>query len=188
MICACAPAPVRMTATEASELLARFASGSEGAEVCTPEGRALLRGAVRAYGAEMAMAGVSWPMIPAMGADANRLTSLDVSVTVAFTAGFVEASDFYGPARALVSHLTFAHWPQVRSMRRGAHVACAEVVQLQQAAAHVVLESERYRDLSTHARNNDDRLRRQARRLERAQEQMNDRAAAVEARLREAQT
>ncbi len=41
---ACAPQPVRMPAAEASELLARFAAGSGQAEICTNEGRAMLRG------------------------------------------------------------------------------------------------------------------------------------------------
>ncbi|MBC7769147.1 MAG: hypothetical protein H7124_10205, partial [Phycisphaerales bacterium] len=48
---ACAPSPVSMPATQASEVLELFAAGTPPGDVCTPQGRALLRGAVRAYGA-----------------------------------------------------------------------------------------------------------------------------------------
>jgi hypothetical protein len=187
---ACAPAPVAMDATEASELLARFADGAAPADVCTTQGRALLRGAVRAYGAEMQQAGVAWPSVPGFGADADDLTSLDTSVLVAFAAGFVEASDFQGSARSVVGQLPFAQWPAISSMREAAQVACADVVQLQRAASHFVLEAARYQALVERAAKAGaglaERMRRQSQRMERAQSQMDMLAAVVTTRLEHA--
>lgn len=190
-VAACAQAPVRMPAAEASELLARFAAGSGSADVCTDQGRAVLRGAVRAYGAEMEANGVTWPTVPGMGDGANTLGAIDVSVLIAFTAGFVDASDFHGPARQLVGRLSFAQWPEIRSMRQAARVACPDVIQLQQAAARFVLESERLRDMADSAGSSRsqralERLQRQSVRVERAQVQMQTVAAVVEVRMDEA--
>ena len=179
-----------MAATDASELLARFAAGADGAQVCTPHGRALLRGAVRAYSAEMAAAGVAWPAVPAKG-DADNLHSVDVNVLVAFSAGFLEASDFQNAARSMIGDLSFANWREVREMRRAAHVACAEVVEMQRATARFVLESARYQQLAERARDDEshaDRLRRQDRLLEHAASQLNMSAAAVASRMRETQS
>ena len=181
-----------MPAAEASELLARFAAGSGSADVCTDEGRAVLRGAVRAYGAEMQANGVAWPAIPGMGGDSNALSTIDVSVLIASAAGFVDASDFHGPARQMIGRLSFAQWPEIRSMRQAARVACPDVVQLQQAAARFVLESERLHDMAEraeNARNSQravERLQRQSVRVERAQVQMQTVAAVVQSRLNEA--
>lgn len=185
---ACAPKPVRMPAAEASELLARFAAGSGRADICSSEGRAVLRGAVRAYGAEMRANGVAWPMIPAFGGDPDSVSAVDVSVLIATAAGFVEASDFQGPARGMVSHLQFAQWPEIRGMRTAAGVACDEVVALQQAAARFVVESERFREMAERAQRRGgaalaERLERQSDRVERAQAQMQTMAAEVQARM-----
>ncbi len=184
--CAPAPAPVHMAATEASELLERFAAGAASADVCTPQGRALLRGAVRAYGAAMESGGVAWPAIPVMGADADQLRSMDVTVLVAFAAGFVEASDFRGNARRMANALALTQYPEIRNMRAAARGACSEVAALQQAAARFVLETERYREMAERAiggHREAERLRRQERRMARAEMQMQDLAAAVQARL-----
>lgn len=184
--CAPAPAPVQMAATDASELLERFAAGSAPADVCTPQGRAVLRGAVRAYGTELQRAGVAWPAIPAMGGEGDQLRSMDITVLVAFAAGFVEASDFHGNARRMVSELALTQYPEIRNMRAAAHVACGEVAALQQAAARFVLEAERYREMAEQAisdQQDAERLRRQERRMARAEMQMQDLAAAVQARL-----
>jgi hypothetical protein len=185
---ACAQAPVRMPAAEASELLARFAAGSGRADVCTAEGRAVLRGAVRAYGAEMSANGVAWPMIPALGGDPDALSSVDVSVLVATAAGFVETSDFHGPARRMARQLSFAQWPEVRGMRGAADVACAEVVSLQQAAARLVFETQRLDQMADRGGSgrSADRLRRQHDRVERAHVQMQQSAAALQNRMDQA--
>jgi hypothetical protein len=136
--------------------------------------------------------GVAWPMIPAMGGDPNALSTIDVSVLIAFAAGFVEASDFHGQARQLAGRLSFAQWPEIRSMRQASRVACPDVVQLQQAAAQFVLESERFAEMTARAENTRnqaraaDRLRRQSMRVERAQVQMQTLAAVVQSRMSEA--
>lgn len=186
--CAPAPAPVQMAATDASELLERFAAGSAAADVCTPQGRALLRGAVRAYSAAMDSGGVAWPAVPVMGESPEPLRTMDITVLVSFAAGFVEASDFRGNARRMVSELALMQYPEIREMRSAAHVACNEVAALQRGAAHFVLETERYRQMAEQtigSQREADRLRRQERRMARAEAQMQDLAAAVQARLSE---
>jgi len=182
---ACAPPPAVMSAGEASERLELFAAGADAMNVCTPQGRALLRGAVRAYGAELAQAGVAWPALPQGAGDARRV---DVAVLVAFGAGMVEMSDFSGPARGAIGRMAVAHLPHVREMRAAGQVACAEVVQLQQAASRFVLEVSHYERMAELVRGRGDaeRLRRQTVRVERARTQMNDLAAVVAARLEEA--
>jgi hypothetical protein len=189
---ACGPAPVNMAATDASELLARFAAGSAPADVCTAEGRAVLRGAVRSYGAAMEANGVAWPVVPNFGSEAQALSSVDASVLIAFAAGFIEVSDFQGRARGLVTHMSFAQWPEIGGMRRAARVACTEVVALQQAAARVVIEADRFAQVRQTAERDRgsraaaERVRRQAVRLERAQAQMQMVAAGVQARVESA--
>jgi hypothetical protein len=176
-----------MPAAHASELLELFAAGSSGTvDVCTPEGRATLRGAVRAYGAEMVANGVAWPSLPAVSDAPDQFNKVDVSVFVAFAAGFVEASDLNGQARQIARELSFAQWPELRDMRQAARVACPEVVALQQAAARAVLETERLRlmaDGAPRSAEAADRLRRQHERTERAHLQMQQLAAQVQARL-----
>jgi hypothetical protein len=182
MACACAPAPQRMAASEASEHLERFAAGAAADDVCTPQGRAVLRGAVRSYGAALAQAGVAWPALPDGASETPR--SMDMAVTIAFASGLVEASDFQGNARRAVSRFALTHWPQLRNMRSAAHVACAQVLELQQAASHLAQEMERYRRIS--ARPDPERLRRQQERLANAQAQLEALADAVEREIAEA--
>ncbi|MGD9815930.1 MAG: hypothetical protein AB7Q23_12615 [Hyphomonadaceae bacterium] len=185
-VSACAPSPVAMHATTASELLTRFATGGVDVDVCTPRGRAMLRGAVRAYGAAMTQAGEIWPVAPAADVDPDTLKAMDVSVVVAVRAGFVEASDLPAAAREQVMQASFADAPALQNMRAAAPQACAEVFDLQRAAARFVMETERYkraveRAVGAHDARTVQHLRRQAQRVERAQSQMDMLAAAVSA-------
>jgi hypothetical protein len=186
---ACAPAPVQMPAAQASEVLNLFAAGRGPANLCSADGRALLRGAVRAYSREMERSGVAWPMMPGAGGETQPVTHVDVSVVIAFAAGFVEASDFRGQARALVRQVSFAQWPVIAEMRQAARVACEQVADLQQSAARFVLEASRYESLSADAGESaraQDSVARQAQRMQRARAQMEMRAAQVDAAVREA--
>lgn len=180
---ACAPAPVAMPATQASEVLAQFAAGvSARVDVCTAEGRSVLRGAVRSYGAEMSANGVAWPAMPGLGdAAPDVLNAVDANVLVALAAGFVEASDLYGPARRWAGRLAFMQWPEIRDLSGATRVACHEVVELQQAAARVMIETERLRQMGERA--GGERMRRQHERVERAQVAMEQVAAQVQARV-----
>lgn len=188
-LCACAPAPVQMPASQASEVLNLFAAGQGPANVCSADGRALLRGAVRAYGREMDRSGVAWPMLPSAAAEAQSVTAMDVSVMIAFAAGFVQTSDFQQPTRGFMRQLTFSQWPEIQNMRRAARVACVEVQALQQAASRFVIEQARMADMVESARHRSqgaetvERLRRQSVRVERAQERMQDSAAIMQARM-----
>jgi hypothetical protein len=147
---------------------------------------------VRAYGGAMQAAGVAWPALQSPDRTAS-LGAVEASVLVAFAAGFVEASDFRGGARAMAAQLSFVHWPELRDLRAAARVACNDVVALQQAAARVVIETERLREMTESAErrerlshNGGQRLMSQHRLVERAQNAMQQRAAMVEARMREA--
>lgn len=185
---ACAPAPVQMPAAQASEVLNLFAAGRGPANVCSADGRALLRGAVRAYSREMTRSGVAWPALPTETGEAQNLTHVDVSVMIAFAGGFVKAGDFHGAPRFLMNQLALAQWPEIRSIRLAARDACEEVVALQQAAAAFVLESTRYREMTSRhrsGRGDAERLRRQSVRMQRAEERMRDSAAVVQARMAE---
>lgn len=176
-----------MSASEASERLAQFAAGAGASDVCTPEGRSLLRGAVRAYGAAMAQAGVAWPAAPRRPDE--HLRGVDAAVTVAFAAGFLQASDFQSSSRAAVNRIAATYWPQLAGMRGAARLACSQVVELQQAASHMVTEMERAQRLAAQAERSApkaERLRRQQERLERAQAQLDALAAAVEAEIERA--
>lgn len=182
---ACAPAPVQMPAAQASEVLNLFAAGRGPANLCSADGRALLRGAVRAYSREMRMSGVAWPMMPNAG-ETQVVTHVDVSVMIAFAAGFVKANDFQGAPRLMMHQLAFKQWPEIRSMRMAANEACSEVAALQQAAAAFVLESTRYRQMTDRTRSGRGdavRLQRQSVRTQRAHERMQESAAVVQARM-----
>lgn len=186
---ACAPAPVQMPAAQASEVLNLFAAGQGPANVCSADGRALLRGAVRAYGREMNRSGVVWPMAPGAAAQSQSVTAMEVSVMIAFAAGFVQASDLQQPTRDFMSQLTLSRWPEIQGMRHAARVACAEVQALQQAASRFVIEQARMTDMVQRARHRSqgaetaERLRRQSVRVARAQERMHDSAAILQARM-----
>jgi hypothetical protein len=184
LVGSCAPTPAPMAASEASEHLERFAAGSTAGDVCTPQGRALLRGAVRAYGAELARAGVAWPALPESESEGVRGT--DLAVTIAFAAGFVERSDFQGAARGAVSRFALTHWPQFRDMRAAARVACGQVVELQQAASRLAAEMERYQRMMARRGADPERLRRQQERLENAEAQVQALADAVQEEVAEA--
>ena len=190
-LCACAPAPVEMPAARASEVLNLFAAGSGPANICSSDGRALLRGAVQAYSREMQQSGVTWPVIPGATGETENVTSVDISVMIAFAAGFVKTSDFQHPARGMLTHLTLAQWPEIQSIRSAARVACDEVQALQQAASRFVVEQSRMAQMVHNAevrnqgRETSERLRRQSVRVQRAQEQMQERAAVVQARMRQ---
>lgn len=186
---ACAPAPVQMPAARASEVLNLFAAGGGPANVCSDDGRALLRGAVRAYGREMSLSGVAWPVIPGAIGDVENLTHVDVSVMIAYAAGFVRTSDFQPQARRFMMQLTFSELPEILSLRRAARVACEDVQALQQATARFVMEQARMADMvrAAQVRNQGaettNRLRRQSDRVNRAREDMQEFAALVHARM-----
>jgi hypothetical protein len=179
----CAPSPAPMAATQASEILAQFAAGAAPVDICTPRGRAALRGAVRSYGAEMNAAGVAWPASPATGIDPDDLSAVDVAVLTAYAAGFVEASDLRGRARGASA---FERWPELDGLRNAARHACAEVVELQVAATRFVLEAERYRsviaraDSDAHAA---ERIERQARLVALAESRLQMMQAELSARM-----
>lgn len=171
-VSACAPAPVPMAATDASELLERFAAGSAPFDVCTPVGRAELRGAVRAYSAAMDEAGEPWPNLPGLGDERASLNSVEVAVVIAVASGFVETTDLRGPARMLAGRMQLAHWPSISDLRRASRVACPELLELQQAASRFVMERDRYAVFAERENRSERASRSMARHAERMQAQL----------------
>ncbi|MEQ1820712.1 MAG: hypothetical protein ABL871_19080 [Terricaulis sp.] len=190
-LCACAPAPVQMPAARAAEVLSLFAAGEGPANICSDGGRATLRGAVRSYAREMSLSGVAWPAIPGSTGEASTLTHVDVSVMIAFAAGFVRPNDFQDPARQLMMQASFRQLPEILSLRRAARVACEDVQALQQATARFVMEQARLVDMSRTAQvrgvgtETVNRLRRQSDRVNRAREDMQVMAEVVHTRMEE---
>ncbi len=187
---ACAPAPVRMAATDASEMLELFAAGAAPTDVCTPDGRAALRGAVRAYGAAMAEAGQTWPAMPAPDEEVQH-SRVEAAVMVSLAAGFIEVSDLRAPARARAREVAASYWPQVRGVHRAASLACPEVVELQVAASRFVTEMNRYQRLHARAARErnavaQQRAQRQADRVDTIRREMDALAERIAAQLSEA--
>jgi hypothetical protein len=177
-----------MPAAQASEVLNLFASGRGPADICTIEGQALLRGAVRAYSTEMHASGLAWPIIPGLAGEAEHLNHVDISVMIAFAAGFVRSADFRGPARHYLAQLNFAEFPRLHDMRRATHVACEDVVALQQAASRFGLEQSRVEEMARRPQSNAsqmsaERARRQADRVGRARLDMQRLADVVQMRI-----
>ncbi len=139
----------------------------------------------------MQQSGVSWPIIPDEAGEAGSVTSVDISVMIAFAAGFVKTNDFQHPVRGMLAHLTILQWPEIQNIRSAARVACDDVQRLQQAASRFVVEQSRLAQMAhnvrvrNQGRETSERLRRQAVRVQRAQEQMQEMAAIVEARMRD---
>lgn len=191
-LCACAPAPAQMTAAQASEVLNLFAAGRGPANLCSDDGRAVLRGAVRAYSQEMSTSGVDWPAIGADGG-MGELTHVEASVVFAYAAGFVRPGDLQHTSRRSFMNLAFSGMPEVLSLRRAARVACEDVEALQRAAARYLMEGARWGEMTRAARVRSqgaetvNRLRRQSERVNRAREDVEMHAAIVRTRMEENQ-
>jgi hypothetical protein len=142
---ACAPVGPPLTAEEAQTTLADFARGRAPADVCTPEGRALLRSAVRTHSKAQADAGVAWPdMSRLMNDDSASFDNLDAFVIASVAAGFIEPSDLQGPARTISGFFQASYGAEFGDLRRSAQHACTEVFELHQIAARAAVEERRY--------------------------------------------
>lgn len=181
-LASCDGAGAGMRAGDASAFLAQFADGRAPADVCTPQGRGMLRTAVRAYGAAMAANGAAWPL------DAEQaLGSMETTVLASVATGLIERSDLRGSARGAALQLASSYLPDASRFHGALSAACVEMVALQQAAARYILEGERQRSLLDYARDNgaaaQARAVRHEPRVERARVAMELAAHAVEARL-----
>lgn len=151
-LAACGSAPQAMSVGEASAFLAQFASGE--AEVCGGEERAHLRGAVRAYGREMAANGVAWPQFNPAEARAQGASATDLAVIAAFSLGFVERDDLMGVAQRIADQAARAHLADIARLRGGANQACAEFAALLRAATGYMAAVERQEALRMFAERN----------------------------------
>lgn len=162
---ACAPPLPEFTATDARDVLERFAVGQAPADLCEPEGRLMLRGAVRSYARAMEESGQPWPNIRTLGeGDTAGPTGIDVLTLAALGAGFIEPNDLRGPTRILARHISRAYNGDLSDVRRAVEIACPEVVELQQVLARAFIEDQRFE-----ARMERERDRRSPRARERAE-------------------
>lgn len=188
---AVACAPVSMSATDAAMVLEAFTAGApEAVDVCKAEGRNQLRGAVRAYGEAMHENGQDWPALVEPDERQEPMSAMEITVLIAFAAGFVQASDLQQPARGRAQRLAFAHLPHMIELRGVAMDACPDVVAMQRAASRYMLEMERYAHVVESARRNGGeaavgRILSQNAVLKRAQEDMERAAALIQARMGE---
>lgn len=145
-VAACTPLVPNMAPEAARLTLERFAENDPPADVCTPEGASLLRAAVRARAQEAAETGARWPNV--LEADARPRTEMhaeDVVVFGAVAAGFVKVSDLQGDVRRDAQRLARAWWPQMRTARAAARIACPEVRDFLFASAEYVADIDRFR-------------------------------------------
>jgi len=174
-----------MSAREAALVLERYVAGDE-LDPCTREGRAMLRGAVRAYAAEMSQAGLAWPNLAPEGVRQEEMDAVEIAVLIGFAAGFIEANDLPQPARVRAHRLALSNLPQVWNLRGVTRDACPDVLVMQRAASRYMREMERYRREVESARENGGegavrRLLAQNTVLTRAQQDMQAAAARIEA-------
>jgi hypothetical protein len=145
VLAACGPAAPSLTAEEAHAVLEDFARGHAPADVCTPEGRSLLRSAVRTYGKAQEDLGVEWPdVVGIMTDEQGTIAEIDALAIGALAGGFIEPSDLRGPAQTLSRIIGAVHHPAIADVQRAVRHACSEVFARQQAVARAAIEEKRY--------------------------------------------
>ncbi|MCL4715849.1 MAG: hypothetical protein KJZ75_13150 [Hyphomonadaceae bacterium] len=177
---------------EALTLLRQYSNGAAPFNVCTAEGRAQLRGAVRAYSRAREAAGEVWPDVPSEESSRAELSALDISMLIAYAGGFVEGQDFQREPRRALRLAALTHLEDMVRLRGAVRTACAEVAALQRAAGRYMVEMEAMRVASDSARATPGRrqaesLRRQYERVAAAREEMRIAGVRVETRMREAE-
>ena len=190
--CGCSPAP-SLTIEEAQAIVADVGRGASRIDICTDEGRATFRAAVRAYFAAQLEQGEVWPN--AMGALGGEHTpdAGEVAVMGAMIAGYVNASDLSGDAQrfARMMNMSINLNDQRHLFRDGMAEACAEVMELQQLLARGQIDAEQAERRAMRAEERGDEARAaEIRRslYERAQRTRDDVARlsqAIEARIAE---
>lgn len=164
---ACEMAPA-MTADEARRVLRAYATGTNGADICSDEGRSQFRAATRAYSAAMAAEGKEWPDLYGVGEGGGAMTNdsaVDIVVAGAIVGGFVEPSDLHGEART-VARLLSTVSVFAGDLRRAVKDACPELFALQQAQAELAIDQQRQQRSLARAteRGDSDRVRQLAER------------------------
>lgn len=157
---ACAPAP-SLTAEEARAIVIDVGRGAARIDICTEEGRATFRAAVRAYSAEQDDLGKVWPN--PMGALAGDHTpdAAEIAVMGAMIAGYVQASDLSGDAQrvARMMNMSINLNDRRQLFRDGMRDACPEVMELQQLLAREQIDVEQAERRAARAEERGDRLR-----------------------------
>lgn len=181
---ACAPAPVSMPADQARQVIEQFSGGVQRFDVCTPEGRAILRGAVRSFSSAEAAEGRVWPTVP-VGDERAPLDAVNGSVLVAVAAGFVKVNDLRGDARAQYRMLALEHWLHMRDARLATELACEDVLRLQQVGAQLVVQMQRLERMRESRIVSQTRIARQIARVSALEEELRAISRRIQARLEE---
>lgn len=181
---ACAPTPSRIPADEARAAIEQFAAGTQHFDVCTPEGRAVLRGAVRSYSEAEAAEGRVWPTVP-VGDERAPLDAVNGSVLVAVAAGFAEVNDLRGDAQAQYRLLALENWFQMRDVRLASRLACDDMLRLQQLGSRLVVEAQRYERMRGSGVTSSTRIQRQHQRVEALRQELGQVLQRIRARMDE---
>lgn len=139
----CSPAP-SLTIEEAQAIVADVGRGASRIDICTDEGRATFRAAVRAYSAAQHAQGKVWPnAMGALGGE-HMPDAGEVAVMGAMIAGYVNASDLSGDAQrfARMMNMSINLNDRRHLFRDGMAEACAEVMELQQLLAREQIDAE----------------------------------------------
>lgn len=133
---ACSPAP-SLSVEDARTIVDDVGRGAARVDVCTEEGRATYRAAVRVYSAEQAAQGKVWPNVMAALSGDHTMDGGEAAVMGAIIAGYVRASDLAGDAGRVSQMLNMSiNLNDQRNLfRNGMRDACAEVMELQQLVA-----------------------------------------------------
>jgi hypothetical protein len=141
----CAPALPATSAEEARDLIQGMSRGGAPVDVCTADGQARFRSAVRAHAQAKHEAGEAWPNFEGLE-EGERVGADAVVVAIAFSAGQIEASDLQGPARWQVQRWSLNSWPQIAQLRSHSGDVCREVVAVRRAGVRYVVSQSATRE------------------------------------------
>ena len=144
-VAACAAQP-SLTVEEAHAMIDAVGRGESTVDICTREGRASFRTAVRTYAEAQHEAGAIWPRLFG-GPEAIDVApdAGELAVMGGLLVGYVEPSDLRGDARRWASLLNMGMQLNAdgRTFLRGMESACAEIMELQQLMAREQVETVR---------------------------------------------
>ncbi|MEZ5961489.1 MAG: hypothetical protein R3C30_13860 [Hyphomonadaceae bacterium] len=135
---ACAPALPSMSAEEANTLIQGMSRGGAPVDVCTSEGQALFRSAVRTHARAMHDAGEAWPNFEGLE-EGDEVGADAVVVALGLTAGHIEPGDLQGEARGQVQRWALNAWPQLLQVRAHSAEVCNEMVAVRRAGVRFVI-------------------------------------------------
>jgi hypothetical protein len=134
---ACAPALPQVSTDDARDMIRRMNEGAAPVDVCTPEGAALFRSAVRTHAKAMHDAGETWPNFEGLE-DGDEVGPDAVVVALGFSSGHIQAGDLQGEGRWQVQRWALHAWPQLTQLRSLSSQVCPEIVAVRRAGVRYI--------------------------------------------------